>query len=131
MNVDFEVFASEKKLYGTDTKCNHRLHTMYKHVEQRVFLEEDSDATLLYPLLATGASAMKAKLSKYAQCLLPGGRYWEPDPEIEAVFRQLKPNNDLCEGILGLKNDYLTTAIPNLSRSNLIGVKKKQDNILV
>ena len=62
MNVDFEVFASEKKLYGTDTKCNHRLHSMYKHVEQRVFLEEDSDTTLLYPLLSTGASAMKAKL---------------------------------------------------------------------
>ena len=38
------------------------------------------------------------------------------------------PNNDLCEGILGL-NDYLTTAIPNLhqlSQSNIVEVKKNK-----
>ena len=68
---------------------------------------------------------MKDKLCNYAHSMLPGGKYWEADPAIEAVLRQLKPSNDLCESILGL-NDYLTTAIPNLhqlSRSNLIQVK--------
>ena len=71
---------------------------------------------------------MKEKLCKYAHSMLPGGKYWEPDPGTKAVLQQLKPSNDLCESILGL-NDYLTTAIPNLhqlSRSNLIQVKKNK-----
>ena len=128
MNRDFKVFVSEERLYGPDKKCNHRLHNLYKPLEEQIFTEEESDSSLLYPLLATGASAMKDKLCKYAHSLLPGGKYWEADPAIEAVLRQLKPSNDLCESILGL-NDYLTTAIPNLhqlSRSNLIQVKKNK-----
>lgn len=122
----------EKRLYGPEKKCNHRLHSQYQHVEERIFMEEASDCSLLHPLLATGGSAMRKKLCKYAQSLLPGGRYWEPDPAIEAVLRLVKPNNDLCESILGL-NDYLSTAIPNLqqlSRSNLIQVKKKDNSVV-
>lgn len=128
MNADTQVFVSERRLYGTNTKYNHRLHSMYDHIEQKIFTKEESDATLLYPLLTTGAIAMKAKLCSYAQSLLPDGRYWEPDPQTEAILCTLKPNNDLCEGILRL-NDYLTTSIPNLhqlSRSNLIQVKKNK-----
>ena len=109
-------------------KCNHRLHNQYEHIEQQVFTAEESDSSLLYPLLATEAIAMKEKLSKYAHSILPGGKYWESDPDTEAILKQLKPNNDLCESILGL-NDYLTTAVPNLhqlSRSNLIEVKKNK-----
>ena len=128
MTRDFKVFASEERLYGPEKKCNHRLHSQYQHVEEQIFLEEESDCSLLYPLLATGGSAMREKLCKYAQSLLPGGKYWEPDPPIESVLRLLKPSNDLCESILGL-NDYLSTAIPNLhqlSRSNLVQVKKNK-----
>ena len=43
-------------------------------------------------------------------------------------MRQLHPNNDLCESILGL-NDYLVTALPNMTqqtRSNLTEVKKNK-----
>jgi len=68
------------------------------------------------------------KLCTYAQNQLPGGKYWEPEPAVEATLKKLKPNNDLCESILGL-NDYLTTAIPNLQQTvhlNLIQVKKNK-----
>lgn len=124
MKTDLNVFASEERLYGKEKKVNHRLHTSYKVVEERIFSKEQSDET---PLLASGASAMKEKLTTYAQNQLPGGKYWEPDPEIKAVLKTLKPNNDVCESILGLI-DYLSTAIPNMhqmSRSNLVQVKKK------
>ena len=57
---------------------------------------------------------MKAKLSTYAASQLPGGTYWRPEAQVEAVLRQLRPNNDLCESILG-RNDYLVTALPNVS----------------
>ncbi len=33
----------------------------------------------LFPLLATGARAMKAK--PYAKNQLPDGKFWDPDPE--------------------------------------------------
>lgn len=79
-------------------------------------------------LIKDGAAAMKAKLLTYAASQLPGGKYWEPEPQVETVLCQLRPNNDLCESILGL-NHYLVTALPNMTqqtRSNLIEVKKNK-----
>ena len=98
--------------YGVNKKVNHRLHSMYHPIEEQIFKDEWDD-TLLYPLLAAAASAMKKKLCTYTQTQLPGGKYWEPEPAIEAILKKLKPTNDLCESILGL-NDYLPTDIPNL-----------------
>ena len=69
---------------------------------------------------------MQEKLYSYAADQLPGGRYWNPDEQIQDVLSQLQPSNDVCESVLG-PNDYLTTAIPNLhqmSRSNLVQLKK-------
>ena len=91
-----------------------------------MFQTDEWNEGLLFPLIATGASKMKEKLSDYAKAQLPGGKYWKPNPSILAVLKALKPSNDVCESILGL-NDYLTTAIPNLhqmTRSNLVEVKK-------
>ena len=71
---------------------------------------------------------MNTKLTTYAKNQLPRGKYWKPEPAIKAILEQLKPNNDVCESILGL-NDYFTTAIPNLHqliRSNMIQVKKNE-----
>ena len=127
MCADVEVFKSEPGLYGHNKKTNHRLHPKYKPVEERIFTRDEFDETLLFPLLVAGASTMKEKLSTYAEKQLPGGKYWEPEPDIKAILCALKPNNDVCESILGL-NDYLSTAIPNMhqmSRSNLIQAKKK------
>lgn len=127
MDKEFQVF-SEKRLYSDSKTTNHRLHPLASFTEERVFHEDEWDETLLYPLLSAGAVAMKEKLCTYAQTQLPGGKYWEPDSSIEMVLKQLRPNNDLCESILGL-NDYLATTIPNLhqqSKSNLIQVKKNK-----
>lgn len=125
---EFKVFISEERLYGGDKSVNHRLHSRYKPVEERIFKEDEWDSSLLFPLLAVGAAEMNSKLTTYAKNQLPGGKYWSPEPAVEATLKRLKPNNDLCESILGL-NDYLTTTIPNshqLTRSNMIQVKKNK-----
>ena len=70
---------------------------------------------------------MNAKLSSYAQNQLPGGKYWEPESDITSVLESLKPNNDVCESILGL-NDTLSMVMPNLhqmSKSNFVQAKNK------
>ena len=125
---ELKVFISEERLYGSEKSVNHRLHSKYKPVEERIFKEDEWDGSLLFPLLAVGASEMNKKLTTYAKNQLPGGKYWSPEPAIEATLKLLKPNNDLCESILGL-NDHLTTTIPNLHQltcSNMIQVKKNK-----
>ena len=92
----------------------------------RLFQEDAFDDNVLANL-SLGARAMREKLVKYASSQLPGGEYWDPDPDVKSVLSNIKPTNDLCESILGL-NDYLTTAIPNmtqLTRSTMVTVKKK------
>lgn len=128
MDRSIQVFPSEKRLYGKDKKVNHRLHPGYEHIESVVFSCEETDKRQLYPLLASGTSKMNQKLSSYAQNQLPGGKYWEPEPDIERILKSLRPNNDMCESILGL-NDYLSMVMPNLhqmSKSNLVQVKKNK-----
>ena len=53
-------------------------------------------------------------------------RIRDPEPDVRDVLKSLKPNNDLCESILGL-NDHLSIVMPNLhqmSKSNLVQAKK-------
>lgn len=121
-----EVFQSEKRLYGTNKVLNHRKHRNVDVIYCKLFTETGSEFSLLFPMIAKGAASMKEKLLSYAEKQLPGGEYWTPEPAVRKVLMQLEPSNDFCESILGL-NDYLTTAIPNLtqaSRSNLVQVKK-------
>lgn len=128
MDRNVQVFLSEERLYGNDKKGNHRLHFGYQFIEDIVFSSEEIGEDLLYPLLASGTSRMNEKLSSYAKNQLPDGKYWEPAPDVEKILKSLKPNNDVCESILGL-NDYLSMVMPNLhqmSKSNLIQVKKNK-----
>lgn len=123
---NYHVFSSEKRIYGTDNKLNHRLKSPV--VYDALFEDIKVDASYLQSLLVKGATAMKEKLCSYAADQLPGGRYWNPDKEVQEVLCQLQPSNDVCESVLGL-NDYLTTAVPNLhqmSRSNLVQAKKNK-----
>ena len=86
------------------------------------------NSAYLTSLLINGALKMRAKLCSYAQKQLLGGFFWNPDQRIKDILCQLKPSNDICESILGLK-DYLTTVIPNLNqmaRSNLVQLKKNK-----
>jgi len=120
----YRVFPSEKRLYEKDNKVNHRLKSPAVYLK----LFDKISSANLKSLLIKGASKMREKLCSYAQSQLPGGCYWDADPEVKDVLCQLKPSNDVCESILGL-NDYLTTAIPNLNqmaRSNLVQVKKNK-----
>lgn len=122
--MTYRVFKSEEELYGSK-KTNHRCHSgiLYKKLFETA--GSDDASSIICPLLASGAAKMK-KLLTYAEKQLPGGEYWEPNTAIKAILKELKPSNDFCESILGL-NDYLTSALPNLTqsaRSNLIQVKK-------
>ena len=128
MDQRCRVFKSEEKLYGDDKNVNHRCHMNSKCIHNQLFICNEWDETLLYPIIANGAAAMESKLSSYAQNYLPGGIYWDPEPEIKGILAELNPSNDLCESILGL-NDYLNTIIPNMhqvTRSNLIQLKKNK-----
>jgi len=128
LDRNLQVFPSEKRLYGKDKKVNHRLHPSYGSIEEVVFSCNETDGRLLHPLLCSGAAKMNAKLSSYAQNQLPGGKYWQPKPDVASVLKSLKPNNDVCESILGL-NDYLSMVMPNLhqmSKSNLVQAKKNK-----
>jgi hypothetical protein len=128
MDKNLRVFASEERLYGNEKCVNHRLHANYELIEMRVFCEDESDKSLLFPFLSCGSKSMNEKLSSYARAQLPGGKYWEPNQDVETILKSLKPNNDICESILGL-NDYLSSALPNIhqpAKSNLIQVKKNK-----
>ena len=123
---NYPVFSSEKRIYETNSKVNHRLKSPF--VYDTLFADVKVDASYLHSLLVKGATTMKEKLCSYAADQLPGGRYWNPDKQVKDVLCQLQPSNDICESILGL-NDYLTTALPNLhqmSRSNLVQLKKNK-----
>ena len=128
MDQNLQVFPSEKKLYGNDKKVNHCLRPSYLPIEEVVFRYSETDWPRLSLLLSSEAAKINAKLSSYAQNQLPGGKYWEPEPDVASILRSLKPNNDVCESILGL-NDYLSVTMPNLhqmSKSNLVQAKKNK-----
>ena len=127
MNKDYNVFRSEERLYGNDKATNHRLHVKSQSYHKCIFERDELDSEL-FQLLCAGARTMKAKLCSYAKNQLPNGKYWNPNEKIKAILEKLKPSNDICESILGL-NDYLCTALPNLSqmtRSNLVEIKKNK-----
>ena len=126
MNKEHRVFISEKSLYGDNKKLNYRCRAKWQLVHARLFSVDTWDSTLLYPLIIAEATAMEKKLSTYAHHQLPGGIYWDPEPNMKSILNKLEPSNDICKSILCL-NDYLSMAIPNmhqLTRSNLIEVKK-------
>ena len=59
MNRNFEVFVSEKRLYGNDKKVNHHLHASYEVVEGKIFSEDATDKRLLHPLLKSSHHMLK------------------------------------------------------------------------
>ena len=128
MKKDLRIFPSEECLYAIGSSTNHRARSKYSPIEKRLFQSDSFDDDMLFPLLASGAAAMKKKLYAYAKNQLPGGLYWDPEGEVKEILKKLPPTNDLCESLLGL-NDHLTTSIPNLcqlTRSNLIETKKNK-----
>ena len=131
LNKDHRVFLSEPRFHSDDNRINFRIRKKSQCVFDHLFSSNaangDTNDEMLHQF-SCGAGQMREKLHGYASTQLPGGKYWDPEPNVKKELDKLKPSNDLCEAILGL-NDYLTTAIPNLhqaSRSNLVQVKKNK-----
>lgn len=128
LNKACKVFLSEERLYSADENLNHRIQNINIPMYARLFEPDEWNECLLCPLIAAGTRKMEEKLADCAKAHLPGGKYWDPNPTIAAILKTLKPNNDVCESILGL-NDYLATAIPNMhqvTRSNLTEAKENK-----
>ena len=128
LDAQYQVFRSERRLYGDDVQVNHRLHKKLQPAHKCLTKSDEWDQDLLYPLILSGAAAMEAKLCEYAKDYLPGGLYWNPNPHVRKIMMKLKPTNDLCESLFGL-NDYLCGAVPNMhqmTRSTMIQVKKNK-----
>lgn len=125
-----KVFISEKCLYASDNVLNHRSHKKYAVIQECLFALDDKEKEDLYPLLCEGAMSMKEKLCMYAGSQLPGGAYWNPDENTKKILQQLRPNNDICESILGL-NDWITGHIPNIKQGTCsILVQLKRNHTL-
>ena len=75
MDQNYEVFKSEKRLYGNEKKVNHRNHEKSKCVHKKLFASNTWDENLLYPIIANGATTIKPKLCSYVQHQLPGGKF--------------------------------------------------------
>ena len=112
LNKSFEVFVSERRLYGTNRALNHCLRPLYAVVEEKLFEDGIGDSVLL-ELLSTGAASMKKKLLAYAKSQLPAGKYWDPELKRQKSYENrstlgkksfekgspllLKVNRDLCQ----------------------------------
>lgn len=77
---------------------------------------------------------MKEKLCMYAGSQLPGGAYkafqMKTDENTKKILQQLRPNNDICESILGL-NDWNTGHILNIKQGTCsILVQLKRNHTL-
>ena len=105
------MFPSETRLY-THAETNHRTGHALCCIYDRLLSTDDWDNTLLFPRIAAAAEAMAKTLQSYKQDQLPGGTYWDPNDHTKAVHRQLKPNNDICESLLGLK-DWISAPLVN------------------
>ena len=103
LDCTYKVFPSEPRLY-TNEETNHRISPTACTVYQHLFSTNDWDNTLLLPRIAAAAAAMKQKMEVYKQDQLPGGQYWDPDENTKTILSQLKPNNDICESLLGLND---------------------------
>ena len=71
------------------------------------------DTTLLLPRISATAASMREKFVFYKQDQLPGGKYWNPNEEVQAILKELKPQNNICESLLGLNNCLTTPLVTN------------------
>lgn len=66
--LDKAIRKSESRLYGTDSKLNHRVSSKFQLIQD---CHDGWDDTLLFRLVTLGTAAMEAKLSSYARNQLP------------------------------------------------------------
>ena len=78
-------------------------------------LYQDAYESLLSSLVRGASKAMSEKLKSYGQDHLPGGRYYDPDLETQAILSKLQPHNDKTESVFGT-NDWLHRILPNMAQ---------------
>ena len=107
------VFSSEPRLYSDSTKLNHRLFSNYIPVRKEL---HQGDKSLLLSMVVAAGEAMSLKLQSYKEESLPGGQYFDPEPEVKSILSELQPHNDKTESVFGA-NDWLNTILPNMAQS--------------
>lgn len=80
----YHVFRSEERLYGDNKEVNHRYHAKSQCLFDNLFISTSKDALL--HLLTKGAIKMREKLCTCAQNNLPGGKCWDPQPDVKDVL---------------------------------------------
>ena len=110
------VFKSEPLLYSESSKLNHRLIEKYIPVRRELLHHQDSDRSLLFPMIIAASNAMQSKIQTYMKDYLPGGHYYDPEPTLGSILSKLQPHNDRVESIFGA-NDWLNRILPNLAQS--------------
>ena len=119
------VFISETRLQS-EPSLNHK--QKHDFIYNSLASMDEIQPELILPRIKVAAEHMLTKLCEYKKDQLPGGKYWNPTQQQEDVLKQLLPNNDICESILGL-NDWITNNTPNLNqftKSTLVEVKKNK-----
>ena len=109
-----------------EKKISHRKHPGNSDLYEQLFSVNDIDREFMLRKVTAAAFAMKEKLKAYKCDQLHGGKYWNPDEKTAEILASLRPNNNVCESLLGL-NDWLTTALTNasqLTKSNLVEMKR-------
>ena len=114
LDPEILVFKSEPQIYSDCLKLNHRLASSYLPV--RVELHQNENQSLLLSMVVEASKAMSLKLQTYKEESLPGGQYFEPNPEVKSILSELQPHNDKTESVFGA-NDWLNTILPNISQS--------------
>ena len=113
LDPEILVFKSELRIYSDSMKLNHRLASSYRPVRKELHQVAGS---LLLPMIVAASEAMGLKLQTYKEESLPGGQYFEPNPEVKSVLSELQAHNDKTESVFGA-NDWLNTVLPNMSQS--------------
>ena len=116
LDPEVSIFKSEKSLYSDASKLNHRLTKVYAPVREKLYESHESDESILFPLVLAVGTAMHSKLESYMKDYLPGGKYYDPDPDVKAVLSKLQPHNDRTESVFGA-NDWLCRLLPNMAQS--------------
>ena len=60
---------------------------------------QDSDRSLLLPIVAAASEAMQSKLQSYMKDHLSGGQYYDPEPSVCSILKKLQPHNDRTESL--------------------------------
>ena len=84
---------------------------------------------VLFIHCSSRAPSIKKKAHAFTNFNYQGSKHWEHNQEVKAILKSFKPNNDICERILGLKN-YLSTTLPNLHQMSQSNLFKKTDKAL-